>query len=140
MGHDVKSDGGDFQRSLAGEPVPSAEPKHLCLDRLRRKALWPHRAVAGRLVSDPDAVLAKAAANLERLRQIHPHGMALIWLDRWQTVLDAGVEAVLDTLTSRAPDAVELRQNSPFAGVLPEAERRTVLSAFADRWRDEHAA
>ncbi len=108
------------------------------LTRDQLKALWLHRAVAGRLVSDPDAVLAKAAANLERLRQVHPHGMAHIWLDRWQTVLEAGVEAVLDTLTSRAPDAVELRQNSPFAGVLPEAERRAVLSAFADRWRDEH--
>lgn len=38
MGHDVESDGGDFQRLLAGEPVPSAERKHLCLDRLRREA------------------------------------------------------------------------------------------------------
>ena len=54
-----------------------------------------------------------------------------MWLDRWQTVLDTGPEAVLDTLASRAPDAIELRQNSPFAGVLPEAERRAVLKAFA---------
>jgi len=54
--------------------------------------------------------------------------------------LDAGTEAVLEVLTSRAPEAVELRQNSPFAGVLSEAERRAVLAAFADRWRSEHAA
>jgi hypothetical protein len=42
----------------------------------------------------------------------------------------ADVEAVLDALTSRVPHAVELRQNSPFAGVLPETERRAVLAAF----------
>ncbi|MDQ7904326.1 helix-turn-helix domain-containing protein [Phytohabitans sp. ZYX-F-186] len=110
------------------------------LTRDQLKALWLHRAVAGRLVQDPDAVLARASANLERLRRVHPDGMAARWLDRWAEVLDAGVEAVLDTLVSRAPVAIELRQNSPFAGVLPEPERRAVLAAFADRWRSTHAA
>jgi excisionase family DNA binding protein len=110
------------------------------LTRDQLKALWLHRAVAGRLVQDPDAVLAKAATNLERLRQVHPDGMAARWLDRWRVVLDAGVEAVLDMLASRAPEAIELRQNSPFAGVLPETERQAVLAAFADRWRSAHAA
>jgi excisionase family DNA binding protein len=110
------------------------------LTRDQLKALWLHRAVAGRLVQDPDAVLAKAGSNLERLHRVHPDGMAAVWLDRWRSVLDAGAEAVLDALTSRQPNAVELRQNSPFAGVLPEAERRAVLEAFANRWRSERAA
>jgi hypothetical protein len=96
--------------------------------------------VAGRLVADPDAVLSKATANLDRLRRVHPDGMAAVWLDRWRVVLDEGVEAVLDVLTSRSPHAVELRQNSPFAGVLPEADRRAVLAAFASRWRREDRA
>lgn len=110
------------------------------LTRDQLKALWLHRAVAGRLVQDPDTVLAKAATNLERLRRVHPDGMAAMWLDRWRKVLSAGVEAVLDVLTSRAPEAIELRQNSPFAGALPEEQRRAVLAAFADRWRRAHAA
>jgi len=66
--------------------------------------------------------------------------MAAMWLDRWQTVLDAGVEVVLASLTSRDVGAVELRQNSPFAGVPPESERRAILAAFSRRWRREHAA
>jgi excisionase family DNA binding protein len=110
------------------------------LTRDQAKALWLHRAVAGRLVADPGGVLTKARTNLDRLRQIHPSGMAAHWLDRWSTVLDNGAEAVLDALTSRAPGAVELRQNSPFAGVLPEAERRAVLAAFASTWRQRPAA
>ena len=64
-----------------------------------------------------------------------PAGVVLI-----QAVLDDGVEAVLDVLTSRSPQAVELRQNSPFAGVLPEAERRAVLATFASSWRGDRAA
>jgi excisionase family DNA binding protein len=110
------------------------------LTRDQLKALWLHRAVAGRLVVDPDGVLSKARTNLARLGQVHPDGMAAIWLDRWRATLDDGIEAVLDTLTSRAPHAVELRQNSPFAGVLSETERRAVLNAFTTRWRAERAA
>jgi hypothetical protein len=113
---------------------------HPDLTRDQVKALWLHRAVAGKLVADPDAVLVKAAANLERLRQIHPDGMATVWLDRWAGILHRGAEAVLDILTSRAAEAVELRQNSPFAGVLTDEERRAVLAAFATYWRREPAA
>ncbi|MFV2022212.1 helix-turn-helix domain-containing protein [Micromonospora sp. LOL_023] len=103
------------------------------LIRDQYKALWLHHAVAGRLVADPDLVLQKAASNLERLRAIHPDGMTRHWLDRWAEVLTGGTEVVLETLTSRSALADELRQNSPFAGVLTEAERQSVLRSFADR-------
>jgi hypothetical protein len=96
--------------------------------------------VAGRLVEAPNTVTAKAEANLQRLRQVHPAGMGAVWLGHWRATLDGGVETVLDALTSRTPHAVELRQNSPFAGVLPEADRLAVLAAFASYWRSEHAA
>jgi hypothetical protein len=52
------------------------------LTRDQLKALSLHRAVAGRLVTDPGPVLAKAAANLDRLRTIHLRGMAAVgWID-----------------------------------------------------------
>jgi excisionase family DNA binding protein len=125
-------------RRLLRADVEAVRRPELTRDQL--KALWLHRAVAGRLVVDPDGVLSKARNNLARLRKVHPDGMAALWLDRWRATLDDGIEAVLDTLTSRAPRAVELRQNSPFAGVLSEAERRAVLNAFTTCWRAEHAA
>ena len=109
------------------------------LTRDQLKALWLHRAVAGRLVADPDGGLAKAAANLHRLRQLHRGTMAELWLDRWRVTMDDGIEAVLNVLTSRDAYAVELRQNSPFAGVLPDAERRAVLTAFTARGWDRQA-
>jgi excisionase family DNA binding protein len=110
------------------------------LTRDQLKALWLHRAVAGKLVTNPEAVLTKAKANLQLLRRVHPDGVAAAWLARWHVILDSGVEAIVEALTSRVPEAVELRQNSPFAGVLPEAERRSVLGAFAVSWRAERAA
>jgi hypothetical protein len=106
------------------------------MDREQLETLWLHRAVAGRLVRDPRAVLAAAAINLRRLRRLHPEGRAWGWLDRWDAVLEQGVEAVLEALTSSAAYAVELRTTSPFTGILPEGERQAVLAAFADLRRD----
>ncbi|MGI8872234.1 MAG: hypothetical protein ACR2KI_06520 [Candidatus Limnocylindria bacterium] len=65
--------------------------------------------------------------------------MSARWLQTWQSVLDTSPEAVLQTLTSQAPLAVELRQNSPFAGVLPDEERSAVLDAFRERDRSTSA-
>lgn len=106
------------------------------MNRAQLETLWLHRAVAGRLVRDPRAVLAAAAINLRRLRRMHPEGRAWEWLDRWDAVLDQGIEAVLDALTSSAAAAVALREASPFAGILPEGERRAVVAAFAESRRD----
>lgn len=106
------------------------------LTRPQAELLWLHRAVAGKVVQNPPALLAAAAINLRRLRRLHPEGRAWDWLDRWEATIDEGVEAVLDVLTSSADHAIELRTTSPFAGILSEAERRTVLAAFADSRRD----
>ena len=99
------------------------------------QTLWLHRAVAGKLVQSPGALLAAAAINLRRLRRLHPEGGAWEWLDRWEVVLDDGAEAVLDALTSSAEYAVELRRASPFAGILTEQERKSVLDSFAESRR-----
>ncbi len=102
------------------------------LRREQLASLWLHRAVAGRLAQDPAAVLDHARANLEELSREHPS--ARTWLDAWGRALDGGAEEVLQVLTSPAESAAELRQNSPFAGVLDEAERRRVLDAFRQYW------
>jgi excisionase family DNA binding protein len=127
---------GSHRRLRRGDVEAVLHPE---LTRDQLKALWLHRAVAGHLVVDPDAVMTKARGNLERLQRVHPSGMAAVWLGQWRELFDEGIESVLDMLTSRLPLAVELRQNSPFAGVLPDDERRAVLAAFAKHWRAEHA-
>ncbi|GAB1643828.1 helix-turn-helix domain-containing protein [Krasilnikovia sp. MM14-A1259] len=109
---------------------------HPSLGPAELRSLWLHRAVAGKLVADPGGVLAAGMGNLHRLRRMHPDGSAWEWLDRWEVVLEQGVEAVLDALTSSARYAVELRRTSPFAGVLTERERHTVLAALAESRRD----
>jgi excisionase family DNA binding protein len=109
------------------------------LTRDQERSLWLHRAVLAELVEDPEGVLARVRGNLQRLRAQHPsRSMTGRWLGLWQEVLDSGVDAVADVLTSQGPAALELRQNSPFAGVISEAVRSRVLASFVRHWRREH--
>lgn len=110
------------------------------LTRDQERSLWLHRVVAGHLAVDPEAVLTRARGNLARLQRIHPTGMTASWLAQWQQILAEGVDAVFEASTSRAPWAVELRQNSPFAGVLDTGERQAALAAFQAHWRTAHVA
>lgn len=107
------------------------------LTREQLAQLWLHRAIAGKFVANPMALLAAASITLRRLRRLHPEGHSWEWLDRWQAVIDNGAEAVLDAMTSPAQYAIELRSTSPFTGILSEVERRTVLAALADSRRDQ---
>ncbi len=110
------------------------------LTRDQERSLWLHRVVAGRLAIAPDVVLTRAEENLDHLMKVHSSGLTRVWLSKWREVLDSGLDAVFDTLTSRAPWAVELRQNSPFAGVLTPEERQATLASFRVHWHREHAA
>lgn len=105
------------------------------LTRAELRSLWLNRAVAARIARDPVGVLTHARANLDRLEQIHEGTPVTTWLDQWRIVVDAGPERVMEILTSTLPEASELRQNSPFAGVLPDDERSAVLNAFTDYWQ-----
>ena len=94
------------------------------LNRDQARSLWLHRVVAGRLAMHPEETVAKARANIETLRRVHPSGAARRWIEQWQMLLDGPVDPVSDILASPTEWAVELRQNSPFAGVLSEQERQ----------------
>ena len=109
------------------------------LTRDQERSLWLHRVVAGRLTMEPDGTLAKARANLDTLRRAHQGNVAQRWIEQWQILLDGPIDSLLDILTSPTGRAIELRQNSPFTGVLSEQERQMTLSSFHAHWRRDHS-
>jgi len=100
------------------------------LTRDQMLSLWLSHAVAGRLVQDPDGTLRSARQNLTRMLAGSARGSAKVWLQQWVDLLGGPIEDVLEALTSRSPRSRELRQNSPFAGVLTDQQRQTALRAF----------
>ena len=107
--------------------------------RDQERSRWLHAAIAGHLVAEPDRVLGQARQNLERFAGIHEGTMAARWLGEWSNAMDSGPDQVLEILISDTARAADLRQNSPFTSILPDGERRKVLTSFREHWRAEHS-
>jgi excisionase family DNA binding protein len=122
--------------------VPRREVDRLLGNRLTReeeKSLRLHQALLTQMLAEPNAVIAKARDNLNRWTSMHrPDGMTVRYFEQWRRVLDAGLDAIVDVVNSPSQEARELRQNSPFAGILPDETRLRVLRAFKDHWNREH--
>jgi excisionase family DNA binding protein len=126
-------------RRVSRHDVEAVRTRTQRLTRDQLRSLWLSHAVAARLVSDPERVLAHARRNLDKVLVSSARGSAKVWLHEWSQLLEGPIEGVLEALTSRSPRSRELRQNSPFAGVLSEHERREVLAAYG-RAHHEDAA
>jgi len=88
------------------------------------------RRVAERLRFQP-ALVEFARANLVRWsRQNASVSSLLRCYTGWQEVLSRPVDEIRDLLCSESDHAQRLRQNSPFAGVLPPAEVWEVKARF----------
>lgn len=91
------------------------------------RSLAAHAIIARDLVDDP-RLLERARANLDRWNERHDDAPS--WIGEWRSILERSPEDVACFLVSSAPDAVRLRQSSPFAGMLPPEKRRTLLQLF----------
>jgi len=107
--------------------VKSANMKHSETDQV---SLELGRRVAERLRWQPELV-AFASANLARWSRQNASVPSLLrCYAEWQDILSHPVDEIRDLLCSASDDAQRLRQNSPFAGVLPSAEVWEVKSRF----------
>lgn len=87
-----------------------------------RRALAYHRLIAERL---DEAMVEEARDRVERLAaegHLHPRYAA-----RWRALLSGAVGEIGDAIVADTQQGRDLRQNSPFAGLLNEQERRRIV-------------
>lgn len=89
-----------------------------------------HRAIARRLRTHPDEVLAVAFRNLERMSDRHAGAGPL--LEEWGRVLERPVEEIIEVMVDPTAHARDLRQVTPFAGVLAAKDRAAAYTRFAE--------
>jgi excisionase family DNA binding protein len=92
------------------------------------QALAYHRLVARRL---DQPLVDEAKRRLKRWREqgrIHPR-----WADEWERILAMPLPRIAKTIRADSQRARELRQSSPFAGVLTEQERRRLVETVEER-------
>ena len=93
------------------------------------RSLALHAAVAAKLEARPE-LLDVARQNLERWLSTRSAGA----LREWQAILArAPLPEVIELLRTRSADAARLRQSSPFAGVLSQSERQSILDMYESR-------
>jgi excisionase family DNA binding protein len=94
------------------------------------QALAYHRLVAERL----DERILDDTRN--RLRRWRDEGrIDERWADEWSRILTMPVSRIARTIGADTPRARELRQTSPFAGVLTAQERQALVRAVEERAR-----
>jgi hypothetical protein len=95
-------------------------------DRARARGLAYHRAVARRLRKP---MVEEARHVLFRWRE--QGRIDQRYADRWERLLDRPVPEIRRALVDESQEAEDLRQNSPFAGLLSEPERRRIVREVA---------
>jgi hypothetical protein len=92
--------------------------------RAQARSLAYHQAIARRLGR---AMVAEAQHPHFKLRQ--SGRIASPYADRWEAILARPIPEIRRALVERTPEADDLRQNSPFAGLLSEPERRRIVES-----------
>jgi hypothetical protein len=103
---------------------------HRQLD-LRSRAL--HELIAHKIRLHPE-FFDVAKQNVERwatMGKIEPY-----YLKEWRSILAQGMDTALRFAIEDSAHATQLRQSSPFTGVLTEQER----SEFLKRWKENNSS
>lgn len=100
------------------------------LTREDRRSLAYHRGIAKLLVENQELVLFKAIKVLEKMRRLHPHAKSL--LDRWRLWLELPMNELIANMLDVGMEARDMRQVTPFAGVLTAQERLRILKKLRE--------
>lgn len=119
-------------RAMGEEPVistrPSPAPEAHFDRKEQRLGLELHRKVAGKLIDDPEGILHDAANRSTRLRSSVHGPLAQGWVDEWQSLIKSeNIGALVKIMVGGSQRDIDMRQVSPFDGLLTRAERVEVL-------------
>lgn len=108
---------------LACYPVVCA-----ALTRDQQRSLLLHAVVAKELRDRGPEVLKIAQRNIDRMRSVNPHAARL--LDEWELILQAPIDRIVSRMLDPSDHGRDLRQVSPFGGVLTPAQRTAFYRSY----------
>jgi hypothetical protein len=86
-----------------------------------------HKALLAKLIGDLGEVRTRARRNLARSRSVVRGRQAQDWLDEWSRLIDGPPSELVEVFLGEDEHSIDLRQVSPFAGVLSEDERKAAI-------------
>lgn len=119
----------------------SSRPK---IERRENRATYElHRAIAERLDENPEEVISKGLDNIAQMLPRQRSSISKDWVSKWDQLLRGNVEHLKQVILEMSSEAEDLRQMSPFLGVLTEEERllairKASISAPARQAKQSH--
>jgi transcriptional regulator with XRE-family HTH domain len=110
-----------LERELVATYVPR-------MTREDRRSLAYHRTVAQKIATHPYVILKHAKQTLKKMRCRHPTAKALF--DRWYIWLRLPTDDLITKILDPGLTARDMRQVTPFAGILTPQERTKILKRF----------
>lgn len=101
------------------------------MTREDRRSLWLHGSIAAEFRKKPNEVTSRALKNLKVMQQANPGAREL--LHEWRRILKGSPEHVIEAMLDPRQHGRDLRQVTPFAGVLSGKKRAEVYRSFRDR-------
>ena len=98
------------------------------LTRDQERSLFLHAAIAKELRVRQTEIIAVARRNISRMRSVNPHAWRL--LDDWERILQGTTSQIVACMLDPSEHGRDLRQVSPFAGVLTLEQRIGVYRSF----------
>ena len=98
------------------------------LTRDQERSLFLHAAIAKELRVRQTEIIAVARRNISRMRSVNPHAWRL--LDDWERILEGTTSQIVACMLDPSEHGRDLRQVSPFAGVLTLEQRIGVYRSF----------
>lgn len=102
-------------------------PEAMSHRRVELRSLAMHQEIARKLLEDSSPVVEKARANLDRWAATA--GRSAPYLEEWRRLLHLPAAELAKLIVEDSERMTELRQSSPFAGVLTPRERWRILDA-----------
>ena len=90
------------------------------------RSLAFHRAIAEKLRENPGLV-SVAFDNIARWTRLGYGRSGWALYDRWKELLNGPFEILLEKLTEDSDSMQQLRQATPFAGILTNSERSEII-------------
>lgn len=86
-----------------------------------------HRAVAEKVIEDPQPVLSQARDNLQKMLAKTRDEYSSGWVHEWESLVGGDVVTLVERMLRPDVRGIDLRQMSPFAGVLTQDERLVAI-------------
>ena len=96
--------------------------------RDQARSLFLHVAISQTLRIRRTEVIDLARRNISRMRSLNPHASPL--LGEWERILQGTTDQIVARTLDPSEHGRDLRQVTPFAGVLTPAQRATVYASF----------